>query len=113
MFHEALSPVFNLHLKCLLYDATADCIVKINKPIQFAPELYSAACFVPKDDTSSIKVNVCGAAATLATKADGVAMWSKSSPISLFVSSNGKGDLMMVFTYVTYCGTASSVTFRI
>jgi hypothetical protein len=47
-FHEALLPILNLHLKCLLCDATAD-IVKINKLIQFAPDIYSAACFVLKD----------------------------------------------------------------
>jgi hypothetical protein len=65
----ALPPILNLHHKYLLYDATAYCIVKIKKLIQFAAELHSAACFVPKDETSSIKVNACGAAATLATKA--------------------------------------------
>ncbi|KAI0267938.1 hypothetical protein BGY98DRAFT_938410 [Russula aff. rugulosa BPL654] len=72
-------------------------------PIQFAPDLYSAARFVPKDETSS------GPAATLATKANGVAMRSESSPISPFVSSNGKGDLVTVFTHVACCGKASSV----
>jgi ubiquitin carboxyl-terminal hydrolase 10 len=36
---EALPPVLVLHLKRFLYDATADGIVKISKPIRFAPEL--------------------------------------------------------------------------
>ena len=36
---ETLPPVLVLHLKRFLYDAAADGIVKINKPVQFAPEL--------------------------------------------------------------------------
>jgi ubiquitin carboxyl-terminal hydrolase 10 len=36
---EALPPVLVLHLKRFLYDAAADGIVKISKPVQFAPEL--------------------------------------------------------------------------
>ena len=36
---EALPPILVLHLKRFLYDATADGIVKISKPIRFAPEL--------------------------------------------------------------------------
>ena len=36
---DALPPVLVLHLERFLYDAAADGIVKINKPIQFAPEL--------------------------------------------------------------------------
>jgi ubiquitin carboxyl-terminal hydrolase 10 len=36
---EALPPVLVLHLERFLYDATADGINKINKPVQFAPEL--------------------------------------------------------------------------
>jgi ubiquitin carboxyl-terminal hydrolase 10 len=36
---EALPPVLVLHLERFLYDAAADGIVKISKPIQFAPEL--------------------------------------------------------------------------
>ncbi|KAF8471381.1 hypothetical protein DFH94DRAFT_637134, partial [Russula ochroleuca] len=36
---EELPPVLVLHLKRFLYDAAADGIVKINKPVQFAPEL--------------------------------------------------------------------------
>ena len=51
--HEVLPTTLVLHLKCFRYDATANCIVRINKPIQFAPEHYSAACFAPKDETSS------------------------------------------------------------
>ena len=39
VFLESLPPVLVVHLKRFLYDATADGIVKINKPIQFAPEL--------------------------------------------------------------------------
>jgi ubiquitin carboxyl-terminal hydrolase 10 len=35
----ALPPVLVLHLKRFLYDAAVDGIVKINKPIQIAPEL--------------------------------------------------------------------------
>jgi ubiquitin carboxyl-terminal hydrolase 10 len=36
---EALPPVLVLHIKRFLYDVAADSIVKINKPVQFAPEL--------------------------------------------------------------------------
>ena len=36
---EALPSVLVLHLKRFLYDVAADGIVKINKPVQFAPEL--------------------------------------------------------------------------
>ena len=36
---EALPPVLVLHLKRFLYDASADGIVKISKPVRFAPEL--------------------------------------------------------------------------
>ncbi|KAF8461823.1 hypothetical protein DFH94DRAFT_677586 [Russula ochroleuca] len=36
---EALPPVLVLHLKRFLYDATADGVVKISKPVKFAPEL--------------------------------------------------------------------------
>ena len=36
---EALPPVLVLHLERFLYDAAADGKVKINKPIQFGPEL--------------------------------------------------------------------------
>jgi ubiquitin carboxyl-terminal hydrolase 10 len=36
---EALPPILVLHLKRFLYDAAADSLVKIGKPIQFAPEL--------------------------------------------------------------------------
>jgi ubiquitin carboxyl-terminal hydrolase 10 len=36
---EGLSPVLVLHLKRFLYNAEADDIVKISKPVQFAPEL--------------------------------------------------------------------------
>jgi ubiquitin carboxyl-terminal hydrolase 10 len=36
---EALPPVLALHLERFLYDAAADGIVKISKPVQFAPEL--------------------------------------------------------------------------
>ena len=36
---ETLPPVLVLHLKRFLYDAAADCIVKISKPVRFAPEL--------------------------------------------------------------------------
>ncbi|KAF8467097.1 hypothetical protein DFH94DRAFT_639094 [Russula ochroleuca] len=36
---EALPPVLVLHLKRFLYDVAADDIVKISKPVQFAPEL--------------------------------------------------------------------------
>jgi ubiquitin carboxyl-terminal hydrolase 10 len=36
---EALPPILVLHLERFLYDGTADGIVKISKPIQFAPEL--------------------------------------------------------------------------
>ena len=36
---EALPPVLVLHLKRFLYDASADGIVKIIKPVQFAAEL--------------------------------------------------------------------------
>ena len=39
VFIEALPPVLVLHLKRFLYDVNADGIVKITKPIQFAPEL--------------------------------------------------------------------------
>ena len=36
---EFLPPILVLHLKRFLYDAAADSIVKINKPVLFAPEL--------------------------------------------------------------------------
>ena len=36
---ETLPPVLVLHLKRFLYDASADGIVKISKPVRFAPEL--------------------------------------------------------------------------
>ena len=36
---DALPPVLVLHLKRFLYDVAADGIVKINKPVRFAPEL--------------------------------------------------------------------------
>ena len=36
---EALPPVLVLHLKRFLYDVAADGIVKISKPVRFAPEL--------------------------------------------------------------------------
>ena len=36
---EALPSVLVLHLERFLYDAAADGIVKINKPVQFPPEL--------------------------------------------------------------------------
>ena len=36
---EKLPPVLVLHLKRFLYDVTTDGIVKIKKPVQFAPEL--------------------------------------------------------------------------
>ena len=36
---ETLPPVLVLHLKRFLYDADADGIVKISKPVRFAPEL--------------------------------------------------------------------------
>jgi ubiquitin carboxyl-terminal hydrolase 10 len=36
---EALPPVLVLHFKRFLYDAAADGIVKIDNPVQFAPEL--------------------------------------------------------------------------
>ena len=36
---EALPPILVLHLERFRYDAVADGIVKISKPVQFAPEL--------------------------------------------------------------------------
>ena len=36
---EVLPPVLVLHLKRFQYDVAGDNIVKINKPVQFAPEL--------------------------------------------------------------------------
>jgi ubiquitin carboxyl-terminal hydrolase 10 len=36
---EVLPPVLVLHLKRDLYDAVADDVVKISKPVQFTPEL--------------------------------------------------------------------------
>jgi ubiquitin carboxyl-terminal hydrolase 10 len=36
---EALPPVLVLHLKRFLYDVAEDGIVKISKPVKFAPEL--------------------------------------------------------------------------
>ena len=39
VLHEALPPILVLHLECVLYDATADCIAKIN----FVPDLCSVA----------------------------------------------------------------------
>ena len=36
---EVLPPVLVLHLKRFLYDVAADSLVKISKPVQFAPEL--------------------------------------------------------------------------
>ncbi|KAH9998276.1 hypothetical protein BJV77DRAFT_743795 [Russula vinacea] len=39
MLLEALPPVLILHLERFLYDTAADGIIKISKPIQFAPEL--------------------------------------------------------------------------
>jgi ubiquitin carboxyl-terminal hydrolase 10 len=51
---KALPPVLALHLKRFLYDATTDSIVKISKPVKFAPELeippgtlFSFVFFVP------------------------------------------------------------------
>lgn len=48
VLHETLPPILILHLKCSLYDVTTDCIVKMNKPIQLAPEL----CLFRKDATT-------------------------------------------------------------
>ena len=51
---EALPPVLVLHLERFLYDATADGIVKIRKPVRLAPELEISlgmiffASFVPR-----------------------------------------------------------------
>ena len=39
MLLEALPPVLVLHLERFLYDVAADSIKKVNKPVQFAPEL--------------------------------------------------------------------------
>ena len=39
MLLEALLPILVLHLERFVYDAAADGINKINKPVQFAPEL--------------------------------------------------------------------------
>ena len=39
MLIEALPSVLVLHLKRFLYDVAAGGVVKINKPVQFAPEL--------------------------------------------------------------------------
>jgi ubiquitin carboxyl-terminal hydrolase 10 len=39
VFVEELPPVLVLHLKRFLYDVAANGIVKISKPVQFAPEL--------------------------------------------------------------------------
>jgi ubiquitin carboxyl-terminal hydrolase 10 len=36
---ETIPPVLVLHLKRFLYDAAADDIIKISKPVRFAPEL--------------------------------------------------------------------------
>ena len=36
---ERLPPVLVLHLKRFLYDEAADGIIKISRPVQFAPEL--------------------------------------------------------------------------
>ena len=36
---DALPPVLVLHLERFLYDATAGGMAKINKPIEFSPEL--------------------------------------------------------------------------
>ena len=36
---EALPPVLVLHLKRFLYDVAEDGIIKISKPVKFAPEL--------------------------------------------------------------------------
>ena len=47
---EALPPVLVLHLERFLYDAAADRINKINKPVQFAPQLEippGANIFIP------------------------------------------------------------------
>jgi ubiquitin carboxyl-terminal hydrolase 10 len=39
MHFEALPPILVLHLERFLHDAAADGINKINRPIQFPPEL--------------------------------------------------------------------------
>jgi ubiquitin carboxyl-terminal hydrolase 10 len=39
VFIDVLPPVLVLHLKRFLYDVAAGGIVKISKPVQFAPEL--------------------------------------------------------------------------
>ena len=39
VFLETLPPILVLHLKRFLYDVAADGIVKISKPVQFAPKL--------------------------------------------------------------------------
>jgi hypothetical protein len=63
----------------------------------------------------AVKVHACSAAATLATKADGVAimMWSEKSLISLTVVSLNSKRGLVIFAYLACCGTALSVTFRI
>jgi hypothetical protein len=61
----------------------------------------------------AVKVHACSAAATLATKADGVAMWSENCLISLTVVSLNSKRGLVIFAYLACCGTASSVTFRI
>ena len=47
---EVLPPVLVLHLKRFVYDASANGVVKINKPVQFGPELEvppgTVFCFV-------------------------------------------------------------------
>jgi len=51
---EALPPVLVLHLERFLYDAAANGIVKISKPIQFAPELeISLEIMAPVSGTSA------------------------------------------------------------
>ncbi|KAN0105396.1 hypothetical protein V8E52_011063 [Russula decolorans] len=56
VLHRALPPVLVLHLKCFLYDATADCTVKINEPIRFSPELYTVACFLRRKSLRRTKL---------------------------------------------------------
>jgi hypothetical protein len=65
---------------------------------------------------AAVKANGCGAALHQPSRQT-VLLWvPESSPISLTVilsSSSSKGGRVIVFAYMTCCGTASSVAFRI
>ena len=114
---QVLPPILDLHIKFFPYDAACQLQITYLRLTSLFSSRRSSALWPVLSRRMrqvAVKVHACSAAATLATKADGVAIESESSLISLtVVSSNSKGGPVMVSTYVTCCGTASSVTFNI